>query len=134
MPKKRKRRVPSEKENPRKSVIKRILWGGLYSVVTFFVLIFILSFIVMKAGVSDSMQTLLSMASSLLAVFVGAFFALRKTREKGLVSGLLVSVPTIAAVCMILLIIFGNLGVKTIIMALLMMLGGALGGIAAVNK
>lgn len=134
MPKKRKRRVAPEKEDPRKAMLKRILWGSFYSVAAFFVLIFILSVVVMKAGMSDSMQTLLTMTSSLLAVFVGAFFSLRKTREKGMVSGLLTALPAVAVACVVLLAVFGTLGLRTVVMALLMMLGGALGGIAAVNR
>lgn len=134
MPKKRKRRVSSENENPHKALIKRILWGSLYSIAAFFIILLILAFIVMKAGMSDSMQTLLTLASSLFATFIGAFLSLRKTHEKGMVSGVLVSVPAIMNVCIILLAVFGSLGLKTAIMASLMMLGGALGGIAAVNK
>lgn len=135
MPKKRKRRVSSgENENPRKAFIKRTLYGSLFSLIAFFAILLILAFIVMKAGIADSMQTLLTLAASLLATFIGAFLSLRKTHEKGLVSGLLVSVPAIAVICIVLLAVFGELGLKTIVMALMMMLGGALGGIAAVNK
>lgn len=134
MPKKRKRRVSSENENPRKALIKRALYGSLYSLIAFFAILLILAFVVMKAGMSESMQMLLTFATSLLATFIGAFLSLRKTYEKGLVSGALVSVPAISVMCIILLAVFGNLGLKTIVMALLMMLGGALGGIAAVNK
>lgn len=135
MPKKRKRRVsPKENENPRIVFLKRILWGSLCSLVAFFVILLILAFIVMKAGISDSMQTMLTLAASLIATFIGAFLSLRKTHEKGLLSGVLVSVPALIIMCVVLFAVFGELGVKTLVMALLMMLGGALGGIAAVNK
>lgn len=135
MQKKRKRRVSSsENENPRIGFLKRILWGSFYSLVAFFVILLILAFIVMKAGVSDSMQTIFALAASLLSTFIGAFLSLRKTHEKGMVSGVLVSVPVIIVTCIILLAVFGSLGLKTIVMTFLMMLGGASGGIAAVNK
>lgn len=135
MPKKRKKRMSSnENKNPRTAFIKRILWGSLYSITAFFVILLALAFVVMKAGISDSMQTVFAFAASLLGTFIGAFLSLRKTHEKGLVSGVFVSVPATIIMCIVLLAVFGELGIKTGIMALLMMLGGALGGIAAVNK
>ncbi len=134
MPKKRKRRVSSENENPRTVLVKRILWGSIASLATFFIILLILAFIVMKAGISDSMQMMLTLAASLIATFIGAFLSLCKTHEKGLISGAIVSIPALIIMCIVLLAVFGELGVKTIVMALLMMLGGALGGIAAVNK
>ena len=135
MPKKRKRRMSSpESENSRTSFVKRILWGSLFSVILFFILMLILSLIVVKAGLSDSMQNILVFFVSLLSVFAGAFLSLRKTYEKGLLSGVLVSLPVIVFICAVLLAVVKDIGLRTAIMALLMMLGGALGGIAAVNK
>lgn len=135
MPKKRKRRMSSpESENSRTAFVKRILWGSLFSVILFFILMLILSLIVVKAGLSDSMQNILVFFVSLLSVFAGAFLSLRKTYEKGLLSGVLVSLPVIVFICAVLLAVVKDIGLRTAIMALLMMLGGALGGIAAVNK
>lgn len=134
MPKKRKKRVSSENENSRTAFVKRILWGSLFSVIAFFVILLVLALIVVKTGLSDSMQSVLTFFSALLSTFVGAFLSLRKTHEKGLVSGLLASLPAIVTVCFVLLAAVGDVGLKTIVMSLLMMLGGALGGIAAVNK
>ncbi len=135
MPKNRKRRVTSsENENSRTTFIKRILWGSLFSVIAFFAILLLLALIVVKFGVSDSMQNILVFFVSLLSTFLGAFMGLRKTHEKGLVSGSLVSVPAIIAVCLVLLTVVNDIGIKTIIMSLLMIVGGALGGIAAVNK
>ena len=80
------------------------------------------------------MQNILVFFVSLLSTFTGTFLSLRKTREKGLMSGVITSLPEIVIVCFVLLTVADNVGVRTIIMSLLMMLGGALGGIAAVNK
>ena len=135
MPKKQKRRMSSsESENSRTAFIKRILWGSLFSVVFFFVFMLILALVVVKAGLSDSMQNILVFFVSLLSVFAGAFLSLRKTCEKGLMSGFLVSLPVIVFICAVLLSVVKDIGVRTAIMSLLMMAGGALGGIAAVNK
>lgn len=135
MPKKRKRRMTSsESESPRTVFIKRIMWGSLFSAVFFFALMFALSLVMVKAGLSDSMQNISVFFTSLLSVFLGAFLSLRKTYEKGLVSGILVSLPVIVFVCAVLLAVVKDIGIRTAVMSLLMMLGGALGGIAAVNK
>ena len=135
MPKKRKRRIrEGENDNPRKSFLRRILKGSIFSALVFFAVLLISALVTMKTSLSDTMQNFLVFFSSLLGPFAGAFLALHKTREKGLLSGVLVSVPVIVLVCIVLLAVVGTLGIKTLIMALLMMLGGALGGIAAVNK
>lgn len=135
MPKNKKRRVsPKENDNPRVAFLKKIMWGGLFSLISFFAMMFILALVVVKAGLSESMQNILVFFVSLLSTFTGAFLSLRKTREKGLLSGVLTSLPVIVMICFVLLAVADNVGVRTIIMSLLMMLGGALGGIAAVNK
>ncbi len=135
MPKNKKRRVSSkENDNPRVAFLKKIMWGGLFSLISFFVMMLILAFIVVKSGISESMQNILVFFVSLLSTFTGTFLSLRKTREKGLLSGVITSLPVIVIVCFVLLAVADNVGVRTIIMSLLMMLGGALGGIAAVNK
>lgn len=135
MPKKRKRRMSSaENENSRTAFIKRILWGSFFSIVFFFIFMLILALVVVKAGLSDSMQNILVFFVSLLSVFAGAFLSLRKTYEKGLMSGVLVSLPVSVFISAVLLAVVKDIGLRTAIMSLLMMLGGALGGIAAVNK
>ncbi len=135
MPKKRKRRMSSsESENSRTAFIKRILWGSLFSVAFFFIFMLVLALVVVKAGLSDSMQNIFVFFVSLLSVLAGAFLSLRKTYEKGLMSGILVSLPVIVFVCAVLLAVVKDIGLRTAVMSLLMMLGGALGGIAAVNK
>ncbi len=135
MPKNKKRRVSSkENDNPRTAFLKKIMWGSIFSLISFFVMMLILALMVVKAGLSESMQNILVFFVSLLSTFTGAFLSLRKTREKGLLSGVIISLPVIVIVCFVLLAVADNVGVRTIIMSLLMMLGGALGGIAAVNK
>lgn len=135
MPKNKKRRVSAkENESPRTAFLKKIIWDSLFSIVSFFAMMFILAFVVVKAGLSESMQNIFVFFIALLSTFIGTFLSLRKTREKGLLSGVLTSLPVIVIVCFILLAVADNVGVRTIIMSFLMMLGGALGGIAAVNR
>lgn len=135
MPKNRKRRTSSkENQNPNISFVKRILRGGFISAAIFFTLIFLLSLLVVKTGVSDSMQNIFVFFFALLSSFLGAFISLRKTREKGLLSGILTALPAIILACLVLLVVLHTLGLKTLLMSAMMLLGGALGGIVAVNK
>ena len=135
MPKNKKKRVSSkENVNPRVTFLKKIMWGSIFSLIFFFVLMLILALIVVKAGISESVQSILVFFVSLLSTFTGAFLSLRKTREKGLLSGVLASLPVIIIVSFVILAVADNVGIRTVIMSLLMMLGGALGGIAAVNR
>ncbi len=131
---KRKKRKPIQNENSNSAYIKKLFTGSLISVISFFVLTFVMSLAVVKIGVGDSLQTIAMFLFSVLSTFIGAFFSLMKTREKGLVWGFLSSLPAIIFICIVLLIALKDIGVKTIVMSLLMMLGGTLGGIAAVNK
>lgn len=132
-PGKRKKQV-NDNENPRTQFLKRIFRGSLFSAGFFFLFLFILALFVVKLGFSDSTQNIFVFFSAVFSVFAGSFAALHKTHEKGLLSGSLCAVPTILLVCIVLLIFMHKLGLKTVIMSLLMLLGGALGGIAAVNR
>ncbi len=135
MPRNKKRRVSTkDNDNPRVSFMKKIMWGSLFSLISFFAMMLVLALVVVKAGISESMQKILVLFVSLLSTFIGSFLSLRKTREKGLLSGVLTSLPVIVIVCFVLLAVADNVGTRTIIMSLLMTLGGALGGIAAVNR
>ena len=135
MPKNKKKRVSSkENVNPRVTFLKKIMWGSIFSLIFFFVLMLILALIVVKAGISESVQSILVFFVSLLSTFAGAFLSLRNTREKGLLSGVLASLPVIIIVSFVILAVADNVGIRTVIMSLLMVLGGALGGIAAVNR
>ena len=135
MPKNKKKRVSSkENANPRVTFLKKMMWGSIFSLMFFFVLMLILALVVVKAGLSESMQKILVFFVSLLSTFTGAFLSLRKTREKGLLSGALASLPVIIIVSFVILAVADNVGIRTAVMSLLMMLGGALGGIAAVNR
>ncbi len=135
MPKKRKRRVSSsENKNPGNIFLRKVLKGSLLSLVLFFAVLLILALIMTKAGLTEIMQTILTMSASFIATFTGAFLLVGKSREKGLVTGVLMSLPLIVITSVVLLILFGNLGIRTVIMALVMMLGGALGGVARVNQ
>ena len=135
MPKNKKKRVSSkENVNPRITFLKKIMWGSIFSLIFFFMLMFILALVVVKAGFFESMQNILVFFVALLSTFTGAFLSLRKTREKGLLTGVLSSLPVIIIVSFVILAVADNVGIRTAVMSLLMILGGALGGIAAVNR
>ena len=135
MPKNRKRRKSAaENTDPRKALLVRAAKGSAFTVVIFFGLIFLLALAVVQFNISDSMQNIALFFSATLASFLGSFIAMRKTHEKGLVSGLLMSIPAIAVVSLVLLAVLHTLGAKTLLMSAMMLVGGILGGIAAVNK
>lgn len=135
MPKKRKRRVSSsENKNPGDAFIRKIIKGSLLSIALFFSVLLISAFIMTKSGFSETLQTILTMSVSFVSPFAGAFLSVGKSREKGFVTGILVSLPLIVVTSAVLLILFGGLGIRTVFMALAMLLGGALGGVARVNQ
>lgn len=114
--------------------VKRILKGSFISLVIFLVLLLFLSLAVVKIGVGDSVQNVAVFLFALFSTFAGAFLSLMKRKDKGIQSGFFISLPAILMMCIILMSVCHDIGLKTLIMALLMMAGGALGGIAAVNK
>ena len=135
MPKNKKRRSrPGENENSKQAILKKYLFGGLLSAVLFFILLLIPALLTMNTDLSDTMQNILVFFFAMLSSFTGSFFTLKKQRENGLISGAITSLFCITAVCLVLLGILHTLGGKTAIMSLIMLAGGSLGGIVAVNK
>ena len=135
MPKKRKRKISSaESKNAGNNLQRKILKSSIVSLIVFFTVLIITAFIMTRSGVSETMQTIITMTASLVSPFLGAFLSLGKSREKGLMTGILMSLPSAVIVSAVLLILFGEIGLRTIIMSLAMLLGGALGGIARVNQ
>ncbi|MBQ7957713.1 MAG: TIGR04086 family membrane protein [Clostridia bacterium] len=134
MPKNRKRRSSSSQNtDPRKDFITKMVKGSIVTAISFFILLFLLALLVVHFNVSDSVQNIAVFFFALFASFLGSFFALRKTQEKGLVSGVILTVPAVSVVCLVLFAVLHTLGARTLIMSGLMMAGGMLGGIAAVN-
>ncbi len=131
---KRKKRTATENPASNTAYIKTILKGSVISVITFFAITLVMAIAVVKIGISESAQSIAMFFVSALSVFIGAFFSLLKTKEKGLISGIFVSLPTSLFISIVLICVLKDIGLKTLVMALIMALGGALGGIAAVNK
>ncbi len=132
--KKKKRKTTSENEKSNLFLLKKILRGSVFSVIIFFALLLLLSAVIVKFGAGESIQNILVFIFAAISTFCGAFFAMRKTSEKGLFLGLAVAFPAVIMVSVVLLAVLNDIGTKTLIMALLMLIGGAAGGVTAVNR
>ncbi len=131
---KRKKRSNTEKPTSSSAYIKTILKGSLIAVISFFALTLIMAVAVVKIGMGESIQSIAMFFVSALSAFIGGFFSLLKTREKGLISGILVSLPAALLISIVLICALKDIGLKTLAMVLSMAIGGAMGGITAVNK
>lgn len=135
MPKTKKRRNrPDEKSDSKAAFLKKTIKGGIISTVIYFVFLLLCALAVMKLRFTDSMQNIAVFSLAPFSTFITSFFMLKKNNEKGLYSGVSIAFFSAIITSLILLAIIHTLGVKTILMALLMITGGAVGGITAVNS
>ena len=135
MPKTNKRRSrPAEKTDSKPYFIKKAIKGGIASAIIYFTFLLLCAVAVMNLRVTDSMQNIAVFSLAPLSTFIASFFSLRKNNEKGLYSGAAIALCAAVITSVVLFAIIHSLGTKTILMALLMIIGGALGGITAVNS
>lgn len=134
MPKTKKRRRNSSEANPTYSLLKKALIGGFISTAIYFLFLLLCALAVMNLKVTDSMQNVVVFSLASVSTFIASFFMLKKDTQKGLYSGVVISFSAAIITSIVLLTVIHSLGAKTIIMALLMIIGGALGGITAVNS
>ena len=134
MSEKRNRKKRSADDNPKKLLAKRIAVGCVIGIIAFFIMIWLTALAVVKAGLSDTIQVFLVFASAFLSAFLGAFSSCRLIKEKGLAMGIFTSLPIIFIICVILMITVKDIGLKTLLMAVLMIAGGGMGGVLAVNS
>ena len=135
MPKTKKRRNrPDEKTDSKSYFLKKVIKGGIACAVIYFIFLLLCALAVMKLRVTDSMQNIGVFSLAPISAFLASYFSLRKNNERGLYSGVLIAFCGAIITSLVLFAIVHTLGTKTILMALLMIIGGALGGITAVNS
>ena len=135
MPKTKKRRNrPDEKADSKSPFLKKAIKGGILSALIYFIFLLLCAFAVMKLRVTDSMQNIGVFSLAPVSAFIASYFLLRKSNEKGLFSGASIAFFGAVITSLVIFAIIHTLGIKTIFMALLMIIGGALGGITAVNS
>ena len=136
MPKNKKRRTfsSSNNNNTNSATVKKLIFSGTISSILFFILMILLAFITMKATVSDSMQNILVFLFAAASPLTGAFLTFKKENTKGIILGASSAAVCIIITCIVLISILHTLGLKTLLMSALMLIGGISGGILAVNK
>ena len=117
--------------NQIKPYIKGVVIGDLF----FTIGVIISSLIIYKTDIDSTFVYIIP----LIFVFVGAFFCAvnvqKKVGGRGFLTGILSSLPFIVSVLLFVGIILGfKIGVNTLIVVPISILGGFTGGIAAVNK
>ena len=134
MPKNKKSRNYSFNNNTNSATVKKLIFSGTISSILFFILMILLAFITMKATVSDSMQNILVFLFAAASPLIGAFLTFKKENTKGIILGASSAAVCIIITCIVLISILHTLGLKTLLMSALMLVGGISGGIIAVNK
>lgn len=121
-------------ENIRLQMGKQILMGSIIGTILFFLMILTFSFLIIKSDISDSLQNIISFLSAIASAFIGGYASAFRLKSKGLIRGIISAFVQAIIVAVILLSVLQDLGLRTILMIIAMMLGGAIGGITAVNK
>ena len=117
----------------RKKVVMTILKGSAIGTVLFFLLLLIASRAMLKFDIDSSLLAVFAFASAAIAAFVSGFAAVRPTRKKGIPMGALSALPILILIAVASAIASGSLGQNMLIAATIMIICGAVGGIAAVN-
>ncbi len=133
MTKNRNRKSNTREDNPKKIFGKRIIKGAVTGLISFFLMLLMISVAVIKIGLSDTVQTCAVFFSAFISSFLGSLFSCKNISEKGYLTGVITSLPIICTICIVLIVAVKNVGLNTLLMSLLMLSGGAVGGIVAVN-
>lgn len=120
--------------NEARALIIRVLVGFVTGMVSMLLLMAIFSSIIVKSDLNGTIVYVFGLLASGLAALLSGFVVTRPFHKKGLPFGILASLPLIVAVCVMALIANqGTIGVHFYILAAVMLLCGALGGIFAAN-
>ena len=102
---------------------------------TIYLLLFLLSgFIVMSADLKHSYDLLFSLATFAVCSFITAFYAGTKIRERGIIVGLIYTLP-LNTLVMLVSLIFADFKADYIVLisVVILLLSGVIGGITGVN-
>lgn len=122
-----------KEDSGKKKFIMTVLKGSAAGTVVFFLLLLIFSRAILSFDIDSSLLAVFAFASAALAAFVSGFAAVRPTRKKGVPVGALSVLPILVVIATASAIASGSLGRNLLIAAAIMLLGGAAGGISAVN-
>ena len=111
----------------------RILIGSAVSAVIFFVLLALFALFSLKNGTNGSVYVPAGIVFALLSGLAGGFATVRPIKQKGLPYGVLSGFIASLFCSAVLFIVNGSAGSGLFVLAGLMILGGAAGGIGAVN-
>lgn len=121
-------------QNEMHTLAIRILVGFAAGMAILFLLLAVFASIIVKSDLNGAVVYVLGILASGFAALLSGFVVTRPFHKKGLPFGVLASLPLIATVCVMALIANqGSLGVHFYILAAVMLLCGALGGIFAAN-
>lgn len=129
-----KRRQKQKQDIGIQYVIRKTLVGSLIGTVLFFTLLCLAAAVILKKPIETKLFPIISLFISALSAFISGFVAVRPIRKNGILMGLCSCAPlVIIAGATVLFETGGNIGIMTAVMAGIMILCAALGGIAAVN-
>lgn len=131
---KRKTKSPANEISESKQFSMAVLKGFTVGTAALFIILSIFSLIMVKFDYSEKSVPIMALISALLASFIAGFWSAKCIRKKGLMIGVVTSLPL--AVVMITFVIVANggaVGSLAVTTVMLMICFSALGGIMSVN-
>jgi|GEM_PF-7069994 len=132
---KRKTKSPANESSESKQFAMAVSKGFAVGTASLFVILSIFSLIMVKFDYSEKSVPIMALVSALLAAFIAGFWAAKCIKKKGLMIGIVTSLPL--AIVMITFVIIANggaVGSLAVTTVLLMICLGGLGGIMSVNS
>ena len=130
---KKKKKSPSN-DNSKKAIIKKIIIGTAVGLGLFYGLMLIFSAITVKVDLSESIKKILPFIAIALSSFVGGYVSCRMIKNNGFINGSITASAEMLLICISLFLFNDNIGLKTAVAFLIMLITGAIGGILAVSK
>ncbi len=131
--KKRKSGFPSEK--PEADIGKVLLFGALAGFAVTVIFICIFAVIMLLANIDRMYASLFATLSVSAGSFVSAFFVAKRTKLKGIISGLLTGICYFVVIAIISLAVDGaGFTSNTLFHLIIILLSSAIGGIIGANK
>ena len=124
----------ASEQNEARALILRILVGFVAGMIVMLLMMAIFSSIIVKSDLTGAVVYIFWLLACCFATFLSGFVVTRPFHKKGLPFGILAALPLTAVACIMALAAnHGSVGAHFYIMAAVMLLCGALGGIFAAN-
>lgn len=133
MAKKRRAKRTTEEQQGFRGMFPFLLRGSIVSIALFFLLLCLMSLLALHSSVPQSALVYMGLICAAIAGFAGGFFAVRKIGKNGLLLGACCTIPACIAACLCVLFVSESVGLMTLLAAMLLIAGGAGGGVLAVN-